>query len=347
MRPIHAMALLLGLALGPACTPPPEIRFLAPLSGASLTWMPLSVQLDFTSSANAATLHVTLNGNDVTPSFVLGAPVGGRIAASASGIWGGLVLPGTNQLVAEVGMGSKTYTASLQFQTSGDPYADAVTSFVVGTGGGFGQSSLPGAVTGPPSGLGLFQGSLGVFSLGLGGRIDLAFTNNVIVNGPGVDFTVFENAFLRVDAGFQTGVPFADPARVSVSQDGVTWYAFPCTLTTGAGPYWPGCAGIYPVFANASDPAAPHASIPTTVPIASLVGVDANTIVAPPGSGGDSFDLATVGLAWARYVRIESATFVAGPAGANNAGFDLDAAAAVHAVPATDANGNGIPDAVE
>jgi hypothetical protein len=237
-------------------------------------------------------------------------------------------------------------TATVSFQAVGDPYADGVTSYVVGTGGGFGQGSLPGVVTGPPSGLGLFQGSLAVFSLGLGGRIDLKFTNNVIVNGSGPYFTVFENAFLRVEAAF-SGEPFADPARVSVSQDGVTWRAFPCTLASGAGPYWPGCAGIYPVFANGNDAAAPHASIPTTAPIASLVGVYTGSIVPPAGSGGDSFDLAKVGLAWARYVRIEAATFVPGPAGANNAGFDLDAAAAVNSAPATDANGNGIPDAVE
>jgi hypothetical protein len=283
----------------------------------------------------------------VTPFFVLAPPTSGRVVATTTNLWGGLVLPGPNQLAAKVTVGGVVKTVSATFTTTGDPYADAVTSFVVGTGGGFGQAQLPGAVTGPPSGLGLFQGSLAVLSLGLGGRIDLAFTNNVIVDRPGPDFTVFENAFLRIESGSFTGVPFADPARVSVSQDGVTWRAFPCDLTVGGGPYWPGCAGIYPVFANGNDPAAPHASIPTTVPIAALVGVYAGSLAPPPGAGGDSFDLATVGLTWARYVRIESATFVVGPAGSNNAGFDLDAVAAVSSAPATDANGNGIPDAAE
>lgn len=342
----HALGLLALLALGPACEPV-DVRFLTPVVNGSVTWMPLRAQVDMTATLSPGSFQVTLNGNDVTSSFVAGAPSGGRIVASASGIWGGLVLPGTNQLTARVTVAGVQKTATISFQAVGDPYADVVSSYVIGTGGGFGLNALPGAVTGPPSGLGLFQGSLAVLSLGLGGRIDLRFTDNVIVNGSGPDFTVFENAFLRVDSGAFSGTPFSDPARVSVSQDGVTWHAFPCTLTSDAGPYWPGCAGVYPVFANADDAAAPHASIPTTAPIASLVGVYTGSIVPPPGSGGDSLDLATLGLAWARYVRIEAATFVPGPAGANNAGFDLDAVAAIHSAPATDGNGNGIPDAVE
>ena len=54
-----------------------------------------------------------------------------------------------------------------------------------------------------------------------------------------------------------------------------------------------------------------------------------------------------MGLGWARYVRIEAADHVSGPFGPDNAGFDLDAVSAVNSLPATDANGNGIPDAVE
>ena len=55
----------------------------------------------------------------------------------------------------------------------------------------------------------------------------------------------------------------------------------------------------------------------------------------------------TVGLAWARFVRVESAPFVDGPSGSGTAAFDLEAVAAVNSVPATDENENGIPDAVE
>ena len=48
-----------------------------------------------------------------------------------------------------------------------------------------------------------------------------------------------------------------------------------------------------------------------------------------------------------RYVRIEAAAFVDGPTGPDNAGFDLDALAAVHAVPGADDDANGIPVALE
>src|SRR5439155_1573339 len=87
------------------------------------------------------------------------------------------------------------------------------------------------------------------FSLGLGGSIVLEFTD-AIVDGPGPDFTVFENAFLT--RGIATGPPFAEPATVSVSADGEHFVAFPYALDQS--PYYPGCAGIYPVFANADDP---------------------------------------------------------------------------------------------
>src|SRR5207249_3673931 len=83
---------------------------------------------------------------------------------------------------------------------------------------------------------------------------------NVVVDGPGPDFTVFENPFLV--RGTTTGVPYAEPGTVSVSADGVHWAAFPCALD--APPYYPGCAGVYPVFANVDDPSAPSPLVPTT-----------------------------------------------------------------------------------
>ena len=79
----------------------------------------------------------------------------------------------------------------------------------------------------------------------------------------------------------------------------------------------------------------------------SFIGQVKGAIPVPYGSGGDSFDLADVGLGWARYVRIEAADHVNGPFGPDNAGFDLDAMVAVNSAPATDADQNGVPDAVE
>jgi hypothetical protein len=206
---------------------------------------------------------------------------------------------------------------------SAAPFADRVVDFEIGTGGGAGRDRMPGVVLGPPHGGGAFHGSTDTFSLGLGGWIILGF-DTPIVDGPGPDFTVFENVFLT--AGLQTGPPFAEPGKVSVSADGRTWSPFPCHLD--APPYYPGCAGVYPVFADAGDPSAPSPLIPCTIPIEQLVGVAVDGFVPPACSGGDSFDLADVGLASIRFVRIDASQLQPGLGG--EAGFDLDAIAAIH-----------------
>lgn len=218
-----------------------------------------------------------------------------------------------------------------------DPFADRVVAVTVGTGGGGGDL---GRVLGPPDGLGAFQGSTDTFSLGLGGSITVEFADNAIVDGPGPDFTVFENAFLL--AGDVTYPPFAEPATVSVSTDGTAFVPFPCAAD--ADPYFPGCAGVYPVFATAADPAA--ALVPTATPIEALVGLPFATFAPPAGSGGDSFDLADVGLGSARFVRIEAGGARFGLEGL--AGFDLDAVAAVHSEDFSgDRDGDGVADAAD
>src|ERR1019366_5543922 len=60
---------------------------------------------------------------------------------------------------------------------------------------GFGQGSLPGVILGPPLGGGTSEGSLDVPSLGNGGSLVVSFDPNAIVDGPGIDFIVFENPF--------------------------------------------------------------------------------------------------------------------------------------------------------
>src|SRR5262249_12078426 len=148
-------------------------------------------------------------------------------------------------------------------RASADPFVDAVVAYTVGAGGGANEDRLPGIVLGPPRGAGAFQGSTDTFSLGLGGSIVLAFADNLVVHGPGPDFPVFEHAFLiRADT---PQPPYAEPGAVSVSADGVHWTAFPCAIDRP--PYYPGCAGVYPVFANADDPTAPSPLVPSTTPI--------------------------------------------------------------------------------
>jgi hypothetical protein len=203
-------------------------------------------------------------------------------------------------------------------------FADRVVGYQIGTGGGAGSDRMPGIVLGPPHGRGAFQGSTDTLSLGLGGWILLEFTEGSIVDGPGADFTVFENPFLP--EGVVTYPPFAEPGTVSVSADGVAWHTFPCQLN--APPYYPGCAGVYPVFANADDPATPSAIVPCNVPIQALVDVPVNAFAPPTCSGGDRFDLADLGLPAARFVRIDASQLEPGLGG--TAGFDLDAIAAIH-----------------
>src|SRR5262249_56398854 len=137
----------------------------------------------------------------------------------------------------------------------------------------------------------------------------LGFVDNVITDGPGPDLLVFENPFLPT--GLTTLAPFAEPGVVEVSGDGVDWHSFPCALTTA--PYYPGCAGVYPVFANADDPGAPSPLVPSTTPIADLVGVPVDTFVPPAGAGGDAFDLADVGLLAAPFLPLTASLTTAPP----------------------------------
>ncbi len=182
-----------------------------------------------------------------------------------------------------------------------DPFADEVVSFDPAPETEFGHDRLPEIVLGPPAGL------YDVASLGCGGEIVLGFDEPGIVDGPGVDFIVFENAF---------SADFPEPGEVAVSEDGERWFEFPCTPET-----LEGCAGVTPTLAYPGS------------------GLDPTD---PKVAGGDGFDLATLadGPARVLFVRVRDrsseywATQDQGPwcdPGQQGAGgFDLDAIAAVH-----------------
>jgi len=130
-----------------------------------------------------------------------------------------------------------------------------------------------------------------VVSLGNGGVIEVAFGQNAIVDGPGPDFLVFENAFW---IGGDSNNVYAELATVEVSENGINWVAFPCDATE---PPYGNCAGWHPVFLSGDGP------------------------LDPATAGGDPFDLADVGLSVARYVRIVDRSDLGGMTGV----FDLDA----------------------
>ncbi len=198
-------------------------------------------------------------------------------------------------------------------------FVTEVVSFTPTDCAGFGIPSMPRIVEGPPVGGGTTHGSTDVVSLGCGGSIVVGFTPNAIVDGPGPDFIVFENPFWI--AGDSSNV-YAEPGEVSVSDDGAIWTTFPCTFTvdpgasdgTGTAPPYGGCAGSQVTYSNPDNGISP---------------------LDPTVAGGAAYDLATIGVAHARYVRIVDVTNESCPAaGADKPttnGFDLDAVAIVNA----------------
>lgn len=183
----------------------------------------------------------------------------------------------------------------------GGPFATRVVSFTPGPGASFGHQNLPDAVLGPPQGTGDGRGGTDVVSLGVGGSIVLGFDVE-ITDGPGADFTVFENAF--VIAGREQAV-WTELAEVSVSEDGQTWTSFPCD-PRGPAPHT-GCAGWSPVYSSAES---------------GYCALD------PRVSGGDHFDLASIGVRRARFVRVRDLESMGAMPPAS--GFDLDAVAVLH-----------------
>lgn len=151
-------------------------------------------------------------------------------------------------------------------------FASSVASFTQGSGGGV---FLTSNILGGPQGGGAAAGATHVCSLGIGGQITLGF-EVTIVDGPGADFSAFENGFL---AG---GGCFAETAQVEVSSDGIAFARFPSHYAGPAGPLPPfgsvalgafsGLVGGSPVFAN--------------------VATNSISPFDPVVSGGESFDLA-------------------------------------------------------
>lgn len=185
------------------------------------------------------------------------------------------------------------------------PFVDRIVAFKPGEGAGYGQDRQPEIVLGPPKGAGRLAPSDDVLSLGNGGQITLEFVDNEVIDGPGPDLLVFENAFLRAPGDDPTN-GFFELARVEVSFDGKQWKEFPFDQVTRKG-----CAGWHPVLACPGE----NDISPTD----------------PEKAGGDPFDLKEIGLKVVRFIRITDLENANGENG--TAGFDLDAVAAVHSRP--------------
>lgn len=144
-----------------------------------------------------------------------------------------------------------------------------------------------------------------ICSIGLGGEIVVGFKDYFVFDGEGVDFTIFENAFVNPI----TNKIFAEPAVVSVSEDGVNFIDFPWDYYT-----LEGCAGTKPTNGRANP-------------------FDPNV------SGGNSFDLAQIGLKKIRYIKIKDICDTILKDTKHPfydpllSGFDLDCVVGLHLIP--------------
>ena len=157
---------------------------------------------------------------------------------------------------------------------------DTVISFKAGYGQNAGQESqyFPSNIFGLPNRFSSDKvpetSPHDILSLGMGGEIIVSFKNYTIIDGEGIDFVIFENAFINpVNRRL-----FAEPAIVSVSYDGINFIEFPYNYETLIG-----CAGINPTFG------------------------DKNPFDFP-SSGGDGFDLSVIGINEIKYIKIRDIT---------------------------------------
>ena len=211
--------------------------------------------------------------------------------------------------------------------TADSPFATAVASYAPGIGPAAGFTN-PAVALGSPerfTGEGLIPQAVTPFqpafrpdevvSIGMGGSLVLAFDHDVVDdprNPFGIDLLLFGNAFfgdMAAPAGVVGGL-FAEGGTIAVSPDGVTWTLVPSIAADGA----------FPTLGWLDT--TPYATTPGTAPTdftrpvdpalrrAGMVGLDWSALLlAYDGSGGGAgIDLATIGLASIRYVRIDGPT---------------------------------------
>ncbi len=262
--------------------------------------------LVITEEAEGALAWVTLQGSDQVA--VISLASGGVIALLPDGAAGD---GGARDGSRDGGAREASPADQQRCPDGGAPVVGVgeVVRFSPGEGGGSGQDRLPEVIQGPPAGP--MGGALDVLSLGVGGELVVGFGDYDLVDGPGPDFIVYENPFLT--GPYQ---PYAEPAVVGVSassSDAASFVDFPCDLSKTKGdpqqqswPY-PGCAGVHPVLAGKGSCVAPSDAA---------------------AAGGDAFDLATLGLARGRYLRLKDAGL--STMGTTTRGFDLDAVVLIH-----------------
>lgn len=176
-------------------------------------------------------------------------------------------------------------------------HSDGAASEIVeapgASGMGFGDPSR--AIDGVRGG-GADAQSLDVYSIPPREHLVLGWDGQRLVDAPGPDLAVFENAF-----DYGEGLRFMDPTIVEVSADGEAWVAFPHDyVADDEGVYsprpehWVGFAGVTPVHL--------HADVNPVDPF-------------DPAAGGDRFDLADLPeeARAPRFVRLSAASRAINP----------------------------------
>ncbi len=201
--------------------------------------------------------------------------------------------------------------------------ASAVVSYAPGTGAGAAYQQ-PASALGEPTrftGVGIEPGAVTPFrppflptevvSIGRGGHLVVAFAEPVLddpAHPYGIDLVVYGNAFCA-DLAYPAGVAgwtYAEGGIVELSDDGIDWRTASGAFADGGLPTmaWTDCA--------------PYSAEPGTVPTAfdrpvdpaltpeAIIGMSWRELVDAygGGAGGTGVDLASVGLASARFVRI-------------------------------------------
>lgn len=203
------------------------------------------------------------------------------------------------------------------------PYATEVVSYTAGSDVPIGYDDPLSSLGAPArsTGNGPYDGDVTPFNapylpdqvvgIGAGGELIVRFdrlVEDAPANPYGIDLLIYGNAFLGIDfdSGLADGGVFAEPARISLSQDGLFW-------VDASGIF---ADALFPTLAY-RDPTGPFSSggtLPTdfTRPVdpalgaADFAGLDVAQIAAlyDGAGGGVGVDLGVLGLPWIQYVRI-------------------------------------------
>jgi len=159
--------------------------------------------------------------------------------------------------------------------------------------------------------VGVFYPAFGTDELviiGAGGELTVRFDDPIVddpLNPFGLDLLIFGNAFYARSQAELAESIFAEPGKVSVSQDGQAWVDVLDVFADTAFPTLGYIDTVYSGFGNAGGTLPTDFTLPVDPSFVALGKTDAQINAGYAGSGGGTgVDLASVGLPWVQYVRV-------------------------------------------